>query len=153
KRSWINYCGSVPDLVAKSTGRNARSPSALAKWLRYPRAACCLSSLSMVQDYGLPAFARPKKGTAMASALDGLTVLDLSTGSAAGLATMFLGDHGARVVRLVATPSAHLRQGGFVVWDRGKACAILDLNLVLDSLGSSGAHQLPIGTPAAEFLR
>ena len=78
----------------------------------------------------------------MASALDGLTVLDLSTGSAAALATMFLGDHGARVVRLVATQSAHLRQGGFVVWDRGKACAMLDLNLVLDGLGSSGAHQV-----------
>ena len=89
----------------------------------------------------------------MASALDGLTVLDLSTGSAAALATMFLGDHGARIVRLVATQSAHLRQGGFVVWDRGKTCAMLDLNLALDSLGSSGAHQVHMGTPAAEFLR
>ena len=89
----------------------------------------------------------------MASALDGLTVLDLSTGSAAALATMFLSDHGARVVRLVATQSAQLRQGGFVVWDRGKTCAMLDLNLVLDSLGSSDAHQMHIETPAAEFLR
>jgi len=89
----------------------------------------------------------------MASALDGLTVLDLGTGSAAALATMFLGDHGARVVRLVATQSAHLRQGGFIVWDRGKACAMLDLNLALDGLGSSGVHQVHVGTPAAEFLR
>ena len=89
----------------------------------------------------------------MASALDGLTVLDLSTGSAAALATMFLGDHGARVVRLVATQSAHLRQGGFVVWDRGKTCVMLDLNLALDSLGSSVPHQMDVGTPAAEFLR
>jgi crotonobetainyl-CoA:carnitine CoA-transferase CaiB-like acyl-CoA transferase len=89
----------------------------------------------------------------MASALDGLTVLDLSTGSASALATMFLGDHGARVVRLVATQSAHLRQEGFVVWDRGKACAMLDLNLALDGLGSSGANQVHVGTPAAEFLR
>src|SRR5262245_52860715 len=89
----------------------------------------------------------------MASALDGLTVLDLSTGSAAALATMFLGDHGARVVRLVATKSAHLRQGGFIVWDRGKTCAMLDLDLALDNLGSSDAHQMHIGTPAAEFLR
>jgi crotonobetainyl-CoA:carnitine CoA-transferase CaiB-like acyl-CoA transferase len=89
----------------------------------------------------------------MASALHGLTVLDLSTGSAAALATMFLGDHGARVVRLVATQSVHLRQGGFVVWDRGKTCAMLDLNVALDSLVSSGAHQMHIGTPAAEFLR
>ena len=89
----------------------------------------------------------------MASALDGLTVLDLSTGSAAGLATMFLADHGARVVRLVATQSAHLRQGGFVVWDRGKVCAMLELNLALDGLGSSGTHRIHTGTPAAEFLR
>src|SRR5687767_7169879 len=92
-------------------------------------------------------------GTPMASALDGMTVLDLSTGSAAALATMFLSDHGARVVRLVATQSCHLRQGGFVVWDRGKACAMLDLTLALDGLGSSGAHQAREGTPAAEFLR
>ena len=44
----------------------------------------------------------------MACALDGLTVLDLGTGPAAALATMFLGDHGARVVRLVApgTPAS-----------------------------------------------
>ena len=38
----------------------------------------------------------------MACALDGLTVLDLGSGPAAALATMFLGDNGARVVRLVA---------------------------------------------------
>ena len=47
----------------------------------------------------------------MACALDGLTVLDLSTGPAAALATMFLGDHGARVVRLVATRSAAPARG------------------------------------------
>ena len=89
----------------------------------------------------------------MACALDGLTVLDLSTGSAAALATMFLGDHGARVVRLIAPGSSHLRQGGFIVWDRGKACATLDLNLALDGLASSGTHQVQDGRPAAEFLR
>jgi crotonobetainyl-CoA:carnitine CoA-transferase CaiB-like acyl-CoA transferase len=81
-------------------------------------------------------------------------VLDLSTGSAAALATMLLGDHGARVVRLVATEGSHLRQGGFVVWDRGKTCAVLDLYLALAGLGSSSdAHQVHNATPAAEFLR
>jgi hypothetical protein len=80
-------------------------------------------------------------------------VLDLSTGSAAALATMFLGDHGARVVRLIAPGSSHLRQGGFIVWDRGKACATLDLNQALDGLASSGTHQVQDGRPAAEFLR
>ena len=53
----------------------------------------------------------------MACALDGLTVLDLGTGPAAALATMFLGDHGARVVRLIQPAAPHLREGGFVVWD------------------------------------
>jgi crotonobetainyl-CoA:carnitine CoA-transferase CaiB-like acyl-CoA transferase len=87
----------------------------------------------------------------MACALDGLTVLDLSTGPAAALATMFLADHGARVVRLVAPDSPHLRDGGFVVWDRGKGCVALDLDAALDGLDAVGSAQA--GTPAAEFVR
>ncbi len=73
----------------------------------------------------------------MASALDGLIVLDLSTGAAAALATMFLSDNGARVVRLVAPGTSHLREGGFIVWDRGKACATLDLDAALSGLDAS----------------
>ncbi|HSR79305.1 MAG TPA: CoA transferase, partial [Hyphomicrobiaceae bacterium] len=86
----------------------------------------------------------------MATALDGVTVLDLSTGSAAGLATMFLADHGARVVRLMDVEAPHLREGGFVVWDRGKECTRLDLDGAVAEFAGAGcpAH----GTPAAEYI-
>ena len=87
----------------------------------------------------------------MACALDGLTVLDLGSGPASALATMFLGDHGARVVRLVAPGTPHLREGGFIVWDRGKPCVTLDLGAALEGLDASRAPQP--GTPAAEFAR
>jgi crotonobetainyl-CoA:carnitine CoA-transferase CaiB-like acyl-CoA transferase len=70
----------------------------------------------------------------MASALDGLVVLDLSCGRAAAMATMFLGDHGARVIRIVAPGAPHLREGGFIVWDRGKTCVRLDLEAALADL-------------------
>lgn len=91
----------------------------------------------------------------MACALDGLTVLDLGSGPAAALATMFLSDHGARVVRLVPPETAHLREGGFVVWDRGKACATLDLDAALAGLDASDASGAGArkGTPAWDFLR
>jgi len=91
----------------------------------------------------------------MACALDGLTVLDLGTGPAAALATMLLGDHGARVIRLVAPGTRHLREGGFIVWDRGKACVTLDLNAALEGLDASGIVDPAIAadTPVGEFLR
>jgi crotonobetainyl-CoA:carnitine CoA-transferase CaiB-like acyl-CoA transferase len=82
----------------------------------------------------------------MASALDGLTVLDLSTGPAAALATMFLADHGARVVRLTGGEAPHLREGGFVVWDRGKECATLDFDAALDELSAPA-------TPVGKYVR
>lgn len=63
----------------------------------------------------------------MARTLDGITVLDLSTGPAAALATMFLCDHGARVVRVLEPAASPHRAGGYVVWDRGKECVALDL--------------------------
>ncbi len=70
----------------------------------------------------------------MARTLDGITVLDLSTGPAAALATMFLGDHGARVVRVADPAAGPHRAGGYVVWDRGKECVALDLaEAVLDA--------------------
>jgi len=93
-------------------------------------------------------------GAGMACALDGLTVLDLGTGAAAALATMFLGDQGARVVRLVDPGTAHLREHGFVVWDRGKACVTLDLDAALAGIEShTTGGGMPAGIPAAEFLR
>lgn len=63
----------------------------------------------------------------MASALEGFTVLDLGTGAAAAMATMFLADNGARVVRILPDAMHVHRDGGFIIWDRGKSCALLDL--------------------------
>jgi crotonobetainyl-CoA:carnitine CoA-transferase CaiB-like acyl-CoA transferase len=63
----------------------------------------------------------------MAGALDGITVIDLGTGGATALATMFLSDHGARVIRVMPPDMPEFREGGFVVWDRGKEALRLDL--------------------------
>ena len=60
------------------------------------------------------------------SALDGLTVVDLSTGRAA-LASMFLADNGARVVRVACRDEDVVRAPDiFAVYDRGKEVALLD---------------------------
>lgn len=78
----------------------------------------------------------------MASTLDGITVLDLSTEPSAALATMFLSDHGARVIRLIDPAQTEMRTGGFVVWDRGKECLTLDFDAVAkdrDSMSSEAA--------------
>jgi crotonobetainyl-CoA:carnitine CoA-transferase CaiB-like acyl-CoA transferase len=66
----------------------------------------------------------------MASALDGLTILDLTEGSAGALATMLLCDHGARVIRVVDRDDTMPRRGGYIVWDRGKECVRLDLSRI-----------------------
>ena len=69
------------------------------------------------------------------SALDGITVIDLSTGLAGALASMFLADNGARVMRIafrdedvVRTPSI------FAVYDRGKDVLRLDPETSPDAL-------------------
>jgi len=55
------------------------------------------------------------------SALDGITVVDLSTGKAGALASMFLADNGARVVRVAFHDEDVVRAPGiFAVYDRGK---------------------------------
>lgn len=64
----------------------------------------------------------------MASALDGITVLDLTDGPAGALATMFLCDHGARVIRVVDINDTAARRDGYLVWDRGKECIRLGLS-------------------------
>lgn len=64
----------------------------------------------------------------MASALDGITVLELSHSPAGAMAGMFLCDHGARVIRLLDSAEPATRRGGYRVWDRGKACHRLDLS-------------------------
>ena len=66
----------------------------------------------------------------MASALDGVTILDLTEGPAGALATMLLCDHGARVIRLVDLHDTAPRRGGYLVWDRGKECVRLDLSRI-----------------------
>ena len=58
----------------------------------------------------------------MVSTLDGITVLDFGSGTAAALASMFMSDHGARVIRVIDKDDDALRDGGFVIWDRGKEC-------------------------------
>ena len=91
----------------------------------------------------------------MACALDGLTVFELATGPAAAMATMFLSDQGAHVVRVIKPGASHLREGGFIVWDRGKTCVTLDIDTALEGLDAFDAAQpgRTAGTPAAELLR
>jgi crotonobetainyl-CoA:carnitine CoA-transferase CaiB-like acyl-CoA transferase len=60
----------------------------------------------------------------MAGALDGIVVVDLTEGPAGARATMFLSDHGARVIRVINDQSRLLRKGGYRVWDRGKEAAL-----------------------------
>ena len=61
------------------------------------------------------------------SALYGITVIDLSTGLAGALASMFLADNGARVVRVAFRDEDVVRTPGiFAVYDRGKEVLRLD---------------------------
>lgn len=87
----------------------------------------------------------------MARALDGITILDLGNGPACAFATMLLSDHGARVIRLVAPGEPHFRDGGFVVWDRGKECVAFDLDGAAAELAQA-ASPTP-GSKAARFVR
>ena len=68
----------------------------------------------------------------MTSALDGITVLDLTDGMAGALAGMLLCDNGARVVR-VDTPGTEDQRSdpGYAVWDRGKESVYVDLSRAL----------------------
>ena len=64
----------------------------------------------------------------MVSALDGITVLDLTQGPAGAIATMFLCDNGARVVHIEAPGSESLRADDtYKIWDRGKESVVLDI--------------------------
>ncbi len=87
----------------------------------------------------------------MASTLDGITVLDLTSGAAGALATMFLSDHGARVIRLIASERDLHRDGGYIIWDRGKECAILDLDSACTE-GSSAAQTFDHLAAGADIL-
>src|SRR3954471_15490560 len=61
----------------------------------------------------------------MGGILDGVRVLDVSTGIAGPLTAMLLGDHGADVVR-IAAPDEAPDTAGHVVWQRGKRRVHLD---------------------------
>ncbi len=63
----------------------------------------------------------------MAGALEGLSVVEISTSASAAMAGMFLSDHGAAVTRLTAGGEPDFRDGGFIVWDRGKRTVRVDL--------------------------
>ena len=70
------------------------------------------------------------------SALDGITVIDLSTGLAGALASMFLADNGARVVRVAFRDEDVLRRADiFAVYDRGKDVVRLDPDTSFETLG------------------
>lgn len=63
----------------------------------------------------------------MVSALEGVTVLDITDGPAGALATMFLCDNGASVVRIEVPGFNDSRDGPcYPVWDRGKDLVSLD---------------------------
>ena len=81
----------------------------------------------------------------MASALDGITVLDLTDGPAGALTTMFLCDYGARVIRVVDSSDTTPRHGGYLVWDRGKECSRLDLSRIVSPAqrNNAGATNAP----------
>ena len=93
----------------------------------------------------------------MASTLDGITVLDLTQGPAGAYATMFLSDHGARVIRVVDTKDSTSRHGGYLVWDRGKECVRLDLTQIQSStprsLSSPADGQAALQNATATYER
>ena len=65
----------------------------------------------------------------MTTALTGIRILDLTTGPAAGIATMILADFGAEVL-VVKRPGSDLFEShaAFPMWSRGKKCIELDLD-------------------------
>ncbi len=82
----------------------------------------------------------------MPDALEGVRVLDLSSGPAAGIATMILADFGAQVVSITRPPDAPLdplaKLPAAPMWQRGKQRVTLDLN---DPKDTQYLHQLAAG--------
>jgi crotonobetainyl-CoA:carnitine CoA-transferase CaiB-like acyl-CoA transferase len=63
----------------------------------------------------------------MTGVLDGVTVLDLSTGIAGPVASMLLADHGAQVTKIEPPGGDPTRSfSGAQVWHRGKRSAVFD---------------------------
>ena len=59
----------------------------------------------------------------MASALDGITVLDLTEGPAGTLTAMFLCDHGASVIRVVDSNDTAPRHEGYLVSEGARSAS------------------------------
>jgi len=72
-------------------------------------------------------------GSGRPGGLDGLRVIDLSSGIAGPLVGMLLADHGADVIK-IEPPGGDpgRRQLGYRVWQRGKRSAVLDLERPAD---------------------
>jgi len=69
----------------------------------------------------------------MPGALEGIRVVDLTTGVAGPLAAMVLSDYGADVVKVEPPGGDPMRSyGGYVVWNRGKRSVVLDLDEAAD---------------------
>src|SRR3954447_20887683 len=69
----------------------------------------------------------------MSGVLDGIDVLDLSTGIAGPMTGMLLADHGARVTKIEPPGGDPTRAfSGAQVWHRGKRSAVLDLRDATD---------------------
>src|SRR5689334_14714010 len=65
----------------------------------------------------------------MTGPLDGLVVLDLSSGMAGGLASLVLADFGAEVVKVEAPTGDPFRNHpAWVAWNRGKKSTVIDLD-------------------------
>jgi crotonobetainyl-CoA:carnitine CoA-transferase CaiB-like acyl-CoA transferase len=64
--------------------------------------------------------------TSTTCVLEGMRVLDLSSGTAGAIAGMLLGDLGACVLRANPAGGRHEEAAGEVVWDRNKTCTEVD---------------------------
>ena len=81
----------------------------------------------------------------MPTAFDGTTVVDLTRGMAGTLATMFLCDNGARVIRVEDSVDPELpRPEGYRIWNRGKENLSLDLSNALSGLDQGGTPESKI---------
>ena len=64
----------------------------------------------------------------MAGVLENIKVIDLSFGIAGPIATMLLGDNGADVVRVEPPAGDPWESSGYMVWQRNKRSAVLDVH-------------------------
>ena len=79
----------------------------------------------------------------MSAVLEGIRVLDLSTGIAGPVATMYLADFGADVLKVEPPSGDPARaRAGFAVWNRNKRSAVVDCG---SAVGRESLHHLMAG--------